>query len=112
MNLGSVEVGLNIRNIERSLAFYKALGFELVNGGIDMRTVTIAKGDCRIALYQGFGDDMLFLQFYQGDVEEIAAHVRARRRQGNGLVSAMAERTSPIKGVATVRHQRWLGVLN
>lgn len=98
MNLGYFEVGLNIQNIERSLGFYKTLGFELVNGGIDMRTVTITKGDCRIALYQGFGDDMLYLQFYQGDVEEIARDLTSKGLRFESR-DAPFEETAPGSGV-------------
>ena len=78
MNLGFFEVGLNVANFERSVASYKSLGFELVNGGLGIQTVTLRNKSSRIALYHGYGDEAFFLQFYQGDVEAIAQHCRSR----------------------------------
>jgi catechol 2,3-dioxygenase-like lactoylglutathione lyase family enzyme len=79
MNLGSFEIGLNVQDIARSLAFYQTLGFELVDGGVDIRTVTLRRGDCRSALYQGYGEDPLYLQFRHGDVEAIARDLTRKR---------------------------------
>jgi catechol 2,3-dioxygenase-like lactoylglutathione lyase family enzyme len=80
MDLGWFEVGLNVREIAQSLAFYRTLGFEVVDGKAETRSMILQKGDCRIALYQGFGGDPLYLQFCQGDVARIA-----RELTGKGL---------------------------
>src|SRR5512140_999199 len=53
LNLGWFEVSLDVKDIKRSLAFYQALGFQIVDGSIEKRNVTLQKADCRIALYQG-----------------------------------------------------------
>jgi len=37
MDLGWFDVGLNVQDIARSLAFYQALGFAQVDGGVDIR---------------------------------------------------------------------------
>jgi catechol 2,3-dioxygenase-like lactoylglutathione lyase family enzyme len=76
MDLGWFEVGLNVRDIEESLAFYETLGFAIVDGSADART--LQKGDCRIALHQGHGEDPFYLQFRQRDVEGIARDALAR----------------------------------
>ncbi len=71
MYLGWFELGLDVRNIEKSLKFYEALGFQLVEGSIEERTVTLQKDDCRLALYQGYikGNQLIFRG---GDVRNIA----------------------------------------
>ena len=79
MTLGWFEVSLNVKDIERSLAFYQTLGVELVDGGVEQRTVTLQKGDCRIALYQGHLDPPVTqLIFWQGDVDGIARELTAK----------------------------------
>ena len=72
MDLGRFETGLNVQDIGRSLAFYKTLGFQQVDGGVDIGCVGLRKGDCRLTLYQGHLDPPeTQLIFWQGDVEAI-----------------------------------------
>ena len=72
MDLGQFETSLPVKDIERSLAFYQALGFQLVDGGVDIRTLSLLNGDCRLALYQGYLDPPApQLIFWQGEVEAI-----------------------------------------
>lgn len=81
IDLGRFEVALDVADIARSLAFYQAAGFEVVDGGVAARHATVQKGDCRIGLYQGFLDPPTTqLIFVQGDVEAIH-----RRLSGQGL---------------------------
>ena len=56
LNFGWFEVSLNVQDIGRSLEFYRTLGFEQVDGSLALRNVTLQKGDCRIALFQGHLD--------------------------------------------------------
>jgi catechol 2,3-dioxygenase-like lactoylglutathione lyase family enzyme len=73
MDLGWFEVALNVQDIERSLAFYRKLGFRLVDGAAESRFATLQNGDCRLSLYQGFLDPpQTQLIFWQGDVRAIA----------------------------------------
>jgi len=73
MELGWFEVSLDVKDIGKSLDFYRALGFDLVDGGVEVRVATLQKGDCRIGLYQGHLDPPeTQLIFWQGDVEAIA----------------------------------------
>ncbi len=79
MELGQCELSLDVRDIEKSVAFYEALGFEIVDGSIDIRVVTVQKAECRIALYQGYLDPPVAqLTFWNGDVDEIARDLKAK----------------------------------
>jgi catechol 2,3-dioxygenase-like lactoylglutathione lyase family enzyme len=79
MELGWFEVSLDVKDIERSLAFYRTLGFEIVDRAGEGRVATVQKGDCRIGLYQGFLDPAeTQLVFWQGDVEAIAGALESR----------------------------------
>ena len=81
MALGWFEVSLDVQDIERSLAFYEKLGFQLVDGSVAFRNVTLQKADCRISLYQGYLDPpQTQLIFWQGDI-----HAIARDLTGKGL---------------------------
>ena len=81
MNLGRFETGLDVKDIGRSLAFYRALGFRHVDGGLDIGSVGLRKGDCRLTLYQGhLQPPRTQLIFWQGDIAAIA-----RDLTGQGL---------------------------
>jgi catechol 2,3-dioxygenase-like lactoylglutathione lyase family enzyme len=76
MNLGWFVVSLNVRDIERSVEFYEKLGFQIATGSVESRVVTVQKGNCRLALYQGFLDPPVTqLIFWQGDVDEITGYL-------------------------------------
>ncbi|HEY5105208.1 MAG TPA: VOC family protein [Caulobacteraceae bacterium] len=81
MDLGYFETSLNVQDIKRSVKFYEALGFAHIDGGVEIRTVSMARGDCRIALYQGYLDPpQTQLIFWQGDIEALG-----RELVGKGL---------------------------
>jgi lactoylglutathione lyase len=70
MDLGRFETSLAVRDIARSLAFYKTLGFRQTDGDVKIRNVTLRKGDCRLSLYQGHLDpERTQLIFWQGPVK-------------------------------------------
>ena len=76
MNLGQFVVSLNVQDIARSLSFYEALGFKVIDGSIEARVLTLQKGDCQIGLYQDHLDPPRpQLIFWQGDVAAIAAEL-------------------------------------
>ncbi|HZC15307.1 MAG TPA: VOC family protein [Caulobacteraceae bacterium] len=76
MDLGYFEISLDVADIARSLEFYEKLGFEKVEGGVDIRTVTLQKGGCRLGLYQGYLQPAeTQLIFWQGDIPALAAEV-------------------------------------
>jgi hypothetical protein len=78
MDLGDFEMGFKVRDIHQSLAFYAKVGFEVVDGCVEDRTVTLQNGACRIALYQGYDVDPVFLNFREGDVHGIAHELTGR----------------------------------
>jgi len=81
MDLGWFETSLDVKDIAASVAFYEKLGFQHVEGALELKTVTLNRGDCRLALFQGHLDPpQTQLIFWQGDVETIA-----RDLAGKGL---------------------------
>ena len=78
MDLGDFEITLNVKDIGRSLAFYQALGFQVIHDEREHGIARVRNGACRIALYQGYGEEPLLLNFREGDVEAIAKRVQAR----------------------------------
>jgi len=76
MDLGWFEVGMNVADIRRSAEFYETLGFEVAGGSLEQRVLALHRKDCSITLYQGFGEDPLYLQFWQGDNSALAERVR------------------------------------
>jgi len=73
MTIGWFELSLDVKDIKRSAAFYKMLGFEEVGGEIEDRHVALQNRDCRICLYQGYLDPAEpQLIFWQGDVRSTA----------------------------------------
>lgn len=77
MELGQLVVSLNVQDIRRSLEFYQTLGFEVADGSVESRFLTLKKGDCHIGLYQGHLDPAeTQLIFWQGDVAAIASDLK------------------------------------
>jgi catechol 2,3-dioxygenase-like lactoylglutathione lyase family enzyme len=77
--LGWFEASLDVSDLDRSLAFYGALGFERIDSGETPRTATLRNGDCRLGLYQGYLDPARpQLIFWQGDVAAIARDCAAK----------------------------------
>jgi predicted lactoylglutathione lyase len=79
MDLGYFETSLDVQDIKRSVAFYEALGFKQIDGGVDIRTLSMARGDCKLALYQGYLEPAgTQLIFWQGDIEAIGKELVAK----------------------------------
>jgi len=79
MDLGYFETSLDVKDLDRSVAFYEALGFQAINGASEVGNVTMLRGDCRLGLYQGHLDPpQTQLIFWQGDIGAIAGHVAAQ----------------------------------
>jgi catechol 2,3-dioxygenase-like lactoylglutathione lyase family enzyme len=86
LDRGFFQVSLPVKDPNRTAAFYELLGFrrsevddkEGVNP--DPRVAALTNGECRICLYQGYLDpDELQLNFWQGDIDAVAA---VARREG------------------------------
>ena len=76
LDRGFFQVDLPVRDPDRTAAFYGLLGFRRAAND-DPRVAPLTNGECRICLYQGYLDpDELQLNFWQGDIEAVAARVR------------------------------------
>lgn len=79
LDRGFFQVSLPVKDPDRTAAFYELLGFRR-KAGDDPRVAALTNGQCRICLYQGYLDpDELQLNFWQGDVDAVAA---VARREG------------------------------
>ena len=82
-NLGWLETSFVVADVERTSAYYQALGFAVVDTADEGRCVTLEAGDTRVALFQGILDPAeTQLIFWNGDVEAMVRETRrgARRR--------------------------------
>jgi catechol 2,3-dioxygenase-like lactoylglutathione lyase family enzyme len=82
LDRGFCQVSLPAKDPDRTAAFYELLGFRR-KASDDPRVAPLTNGECRICLYQGYLDpDELQLNFWQGDIDGVAAVVR---REGMGF---------------------------
>ena len=82
LDRGFCQVSLPVKDPDRTAAFYELLGFRRKPDD-DPRMAPLTNGECRICLYQGYLDpDELQLNFWQGDIDAVAAVVR---REGMGF---------------------------
>jgi catechol 2,3-dioxygenase-like lactoylglutathione lyase family enzyme len=76
LDRGFFQVSLPVKDPDRTAAFYELLGFHR-RANDDPRVAPLTNGECRICLYQGYLDpDELQLNFWQGDIDAVAAVVR------------------------------------
>ena len=98
MDLGYFEIGLPVKDIKASMAFYEALGFARADYAEDAGDATMIRGDCRIGLYQGhLNPDRAQLIFWQGPVEAVMAEAE---RRGLSLLTPL--RTDAEGGAAVM----------
>ena len=82
LDRGFCQVSLPVKDPDRTAAFYELLGFRRKPND-DPRVAPLTNGECRICLYQGYLEpDELQLNFWQGDIDAVAAVVR---REGLGF---------------------------
>ncbi|HEY3799125.1 MAG TPA: VOC family protein [Caulobacteraceae bacterium] len=88
MNAGWLETSFAVVDVERTRAFYEALGFVVVDTADEGRSHTMVAGDCRVSIFQGVLDPPeTQLIFWNGDVEAMM----------DKLVAAGAEIVLPSK---------------
>jgi catechol 2,3-dioxygenase-like lactoylglutathione lyase family enzyme len=76
LDRGFFQVSLPVKDPDRTAAFYELLGFRRKSIG-DPRVAALTNGECRICLYKGYLDpDELQLNFWQGDIDAVAALAR------------------------------------
>ena len=56
MKLGAFSISLTVKDIHKSIAFYKKLGFTHKGGDIEQNWVVLKNGDAVIGLFQGMFD--------------------------------------------------------
>ncbi|KUP94575.1 VOC family protein [Tritonibacter horizontis] len=56
MQLGAFSISLNVKDLEKSRAFYSQLGFSAMGGDADMGYLIMKNGDTLIGLFQGMFD--------------------------------------------------------
>ncbi len=74
MNLGTFSVSLAVRDLQASLAFYQALGFEVIGGDSEHYAIVL-NGVCKLGLFQGMFDSNI-LTFNPDDVRSIQATLK------------------------------------
>jgi predicted lactoylglutathione lyase len=70
MNLGHIEYCLNVKNLEKSLAFYRSLGFEDEYIQMDRKYAILKYRNSILGLFQGHISENL-INFRGGNVPEI-----------------------------------------
>lgn len=78
MHLGHLDICLSIKDIDRSITFYKGLGFEIVEGNPAAGYAILVKDQTRIGLYNHNEPNML--NFRGANLDDVAAFLRS-----NGL---------------------------
>ncbi|WP_281980859.1 VOC family protein [Thalassorhabdomicrobium marinisediminis] len=88
MKLGAFSISLSVKDLERSIAFYRDLGFEQFGGTLEHNYAIMKNGDALVGLFQGMFEGNM-LTFNPGwdqsagevdpfdDVREIKARVEA-----------------------------------
>lgn len=56
MELGNFSVSLSVADLERSMEFYRKLGFDLFGGDVEDNWVVMRNGAATIGLFQGMFD--------------------------------------------------------
>ncbi len=77
MRLGRFELCLPVADLEKSLSFYRTLGFERVGGDDAKGWAILANGTCRLGLYRGHIREIV-LNFRGEDVFAISRELAAR----------------------------------
>jgi catechol 2,3-dioxygenase-like lactoylglutathione lyase family enzyme len=75
MNLGEFSISLAVKNIQKSLAFYEKLGFEVIDGDVEENWVLLQNGEAKIGLYQDMFDGNV-MTFNPPDVREVEEQLK------------------------------------
>ena len=76
LDLGRVDMCLNVKDIARSQEFYQKLGFREVEGDPDKHWLVIEKGRFRVGLFQGFIPQNT-INFRGGHIKKIVGGLQA-----------------------------------
>lgn len=75
MELGRFSVSLTVKDLQRSMKFYEALGFEQVFGEPKDNWVILANGEAKIGLFHGMFEANL-MTFNPADARAIQAAIK------------------------------------
>lgn len=75
MELGCFSLSLAVKDINKSQAFYTAMGFKEIGGNIEQNWLILQNGECKIGLFQGMFEDNI-LTFNPADVRGIEAGLK------------------------------------
>ena len=76
MDLGNFSLSLTVKDLDASLGFYRAFGFEPIAGDPSQRWVILKNGDAKIGLFQGMFDENL-ITFNPPDARALQAVMQA-----------------------------------
>ena len=99
MNLGAFSMSLSVKDLEKSVAFYKALGFTQIAGSMDENWAMMRNGKTAIGLFHGMfdGNMLTFNPGWAAEEEPVENFTDVRAIQGmleaSGL--SMKQRTDP-----------------
>jgi catechol 2,3-dioxygenase-like lactoylglutathione lyase family enzyme len=71
VELGRLDLCLNIKDIHESVSFYKKMGLEEVEGDINENWLILTHGNLRLGLYHGYGEGIT-LNFRGARINQIA----------------------------------------
>ena len=77
MELGQFSVSLAVKDIDRSLAFYEALGFEVIGGARPENWLILRRAEATIGLFQGMFDTNI-MTFNPKDVRSIQKELKSK----------------------------------
>ncbi|MHC4938703.1 MAG: VOC family protein [Planctomycetota bacterium] len=75
MELGVFSLSLAVEDIDKSLAFYRAFGFEVIGGKRDENWIILRRAEVKIGLFQGTFDRNI-LTFNPPDVRAVQRELR------------------------------------
>lgn len=76
MNLGDFSISLSVQDIEASLTFYQAFGFEVLDGEREQGWLILKNGPAKIGLFQGMFEGNI-LTFNPEDVRGLQKRLKA-----------------------------------
>lgn len=97
MELGVFSISLAVKDMQRSLAFYRTLGFEQIDGKVEQNWVILKNGDAKIGLFAGMFEDNL-LTFHPADARAVEAKLR---EAGYAIDRPTADGKGPTSFAAT-----------
>lgn len=97
LELGAFSVSLSVADLERSLRFYEALGFEAAGGDADAGYLILKNGRCIIGLFHGVfdGNILTFNPGLTNGMERVESFTDVREIQER-LRGAGIEPSEPI----------------